>query len=279
MTKNENSKNWFVRLFTLGKKFSSKTFSDNFKTLMLNGFGLFVIVTFTFYVENLGEEYETKQKYIDILKTVDAGLEGVLLYSKAYEEETVWVEEMYKKQFDKWEIDNDSIYIDFMEDEEEFNGKYFFSPMTFFTNRSIFDPPTMGFDIWESGNQDFKLVDPYASSIISKIMKGDELKNLKINTNQVEDNIVLEYEQILKNWSKEIDVSKYENNDFWIKNRKFIQNDGELKFLLYRRFQLWDNVRILVGDYSEEVKTDRRILDSIINIYDDEKYFLYWKIN
>ena len=36
---------WYIKLFTLGKNFSSRTFSDNFKKFLLNGLGLFVVVT------------------------------------------------------------------------------------------------------------------------------------------------------------------------------------------------------------------------------------------
>ena len=78
---NEPNK-WYIKLFTLGKNFSSRTFSDNFKKFLLNGLGLFVVVTFTFYVENLGDEYETKQKYIEVVKEISYGMQNILDYSK-----------------------------------------------------------------------------------------------------------------------------------------------------------------------------------------------------
>ena len=49
MTVIKDPKKKYLRLFTLGKKFSSKTFSDNTKKLILNALALFVVVTFTFY--------------------------------------------------------------------------------------------------------------------------------------------------------------------------------------------------------------------------------------
>ena len=104
-------KKWYIKLFTLGKKFSSKTFSDNTKKFLLNAAGLFVVVTFTFYVENLGDEYETKQKYIKLVKDISSGMNDILVYSEGYKESTDFVAEVYNKQLDKWEVDNDSILL------------------------------------------------------------------------------------------------------------------------------------------------------------------------
>ena len=58
MTLIKEPKKWFVKLFTLGKNFRSQTFSDNSKKFLLNAIGLFVVVTFTFYVESVGDDYE-----------------------------------------------------------------------------------------------------------------------------------------------------------------------------------------------------------------------------
>lgn len=280
MTVIKEPKKWYVRLFTLGTKFSSQTFSDNFKKFLLNGTGLFVVVTFTFYVENLGDEYETKQKYIELVKEINSGLESILNYSIEFGDEIDWVAEMYRKQFDKWEVDNDSIFIDFVEDEEEPDGKYFFSPLSFFNQQNPFNPPSLGFEIFKSGNQDFKMVDPFTTSVITDIMEGGDLKYLEENTNQNEKKIVEEYEIILKKWTGKIDVTTKDNNQFWIQNRKFIQNDNELKYLLYRRMELWTySIGEQVDYYIKVVENDQRLLDSMINIFENEKYFLYWKIN
>ena len=280
MTVIKEPKKWYVKLFTLGKKFSSQTFSDNFKKFLLNGTGLFVVVTFTFYVENLGDEYETKQKYIELVKEINSGLESILNYSIEFGDEIDWVAEMYRKQFDKWEVDNDSIFIDFVEDEEEPDGKYFFSPLSFFDRQNPFNPPSLGFEIFKSGNQDFKMVDPLTTSVITDIMEGTDLEYLKKNSNQVERKFVEEYEILLKKWAGKIDVTLKDENEFWIKNRIFIQNDKELKYLLFRRMDLWEySIREQVQEYIKNVENDQRILDSMINIFENEKYFLYWKIN
>jgi hypothetical protein len=274
-------KKWYVRLFTLGKNFSSQTFSDNFKKFLLNGIGLFVVVTFTFYVENLGDDYERKKRYVEQVKVINAGLDNILGYSKQYKEEINWVGELYKKQFDLWEIDNDSIFIDYQEDEEEPDGKYYFPPLAYFDQRSPFDPAKIGFNIFESGDQEFKLVDPFITSIISELGEGYSLSYLKENTNDVEEKYVNQFKEVVNKWSIDnLDITKLFENEFWIENRKYIQNDLELKYILYSRMHFWkEEIGPLLDDYIDIIENDKKILDSVIQIYDNEKFFLYWKIN
>ena len=274
-------KKWYVRLFTLGKNFSSQTFSDNFKKFLLNGIGLFIVVTFTFYVENLGDDYERKKRYVEQVKVINAGLDNILEYSKEYKEENNWVGELYKKQFDLWEIDNDSIFIDYQEDEEEPDGKYYFPPLAYFDQRSPFDPAKIGFNIFESGDQEFKLVDPFITSIISELGEGYSLSYLKENTNDVEEKYVNQFKEVVNKWSIDnLDITKLFENEFWIENRKYIQNDLELKYILYSRMHFWkEEIGPLLDDYIDIIENDKKILDSVIQIYDNEKFFLYWKIN
>jgi adenylate kinase family enzyme len=124
------------------------------------------------------------------------------------------------------------------------------------------------------------MVDPLTTSVITDIMEGTDLEYLKKNSNQVERIIVEEYEILLKKWAGKIDVTLKDENEFWIKNRIFIQNDKELKYLLFKRMDLWESsIREQVQEYIKNVENDQRILDSMINIFENEKYFLYWKIN
>lgn len=274
-------KKWYVRLFTLGKSFSSQTFSDNFKKFLLNGIGLFIVVTFTFYVENLGDDYERKKRYVEQVKVINAGLDNILGYSKEYKEENNWVGELYKKQFDLWEIDNDSIFLDFVDDDEEPDGKYYFAPLAFFDQRNPFNPPKIGFNIFESGDQEFKLVDPFITNIISELGEGYSLGYLKENTNDVEEKYVNQFKEVVNKWSIDnLDITQLFENEFWIENRKYIQNDLELKYILYNRMNLWkETVGPLLDEYIDIIENDKKILDSVIRIYDNEKFFLYWKIN
>ena len=67
----------------------------------------------------------------------------MISYTDDYIEQIDWVAEMYSKQYARWEIDNDSVFIDFEEDPE---GKYYFAPMSQYAHRDPFNPPRINFD-------------------------------------------------------------------------------------------------------------------------------------
>jgi hypothetical protein len=60
-------------------------------------------------------------------------------YTLEYLDQVQWVSNMYKEQYLRWEIDNDSIFVVFDED-----GRY--APLTFYTQRDPFDPPRVVYD-------------------------------------------------------------------------------------------------------------------------------------
>ena len=70
MNKHKEPKSWIVKLFPSVNQFNSKIFSNNTKKIILNAVALFIVVTFTFYVESVGDEYKNKDftgrdKYLD----------------------------------------------------------------------------------------------------------------------------------------------------------------------------------------------------------------------
>lgn len=267
MAEKQKPQKWYIKLFTLGSTFSSKTFSDNLKKFLLNGIGLFVVVTFTFYVENIGDDYETRQKYIELVEEILGGLDDIIVYTDAYSDRANLYSDMYQNQYEKWELDNDSIFIDIDKNSGKSDKTHYYAPLSLFGFSDSFKPPNLGFEIFKSGNQDFKLVDPYITFIISDIMEGIDLKYLQKNTNEVEEQIVREYKEVLKRWSREMDVTQLDQNKFWIKNRKYIQNDGKFKYLLFQRTQLWESsVKEELELYRKEVLKDKKILDSMINV-------------
>jgi hypothetical protein len=281
MTVIKEPRKWYIKLFTLGKNFSSRTFTDNSKKFLLNAIGLFVVVTFTFYVESVGDDYEDRQKYLDISKGILDELHFISSYTDGYIEQVDWVTEMYKKQYDKWELDNDSIFIDFIEDEEEPDGKYYFAPMGIYGQRDPYDPPRTMFEIFSKGTQDFFLINPEISNAIFELYKGTGLKYLLGNTGETELKLIENYENRIQNkWSEELPWVDVDNNDFWVENRKYIQNDNYIKFNLYQRVDLWEySVKDQLSIQKESVKKDIEALDSVIQLMDNERYFLYWKID
>jgi len=274
-------KKWYIKLFTLGKNFSSRTFSDNTKKFLLNAVGLFIVVTFTFYVESVGDDYENRQKYLYISKSILAELYFISEYTDSYIEQIDWVTAMYQKQYDKWELDNDSVFIDFVEDEEEPDGKYYFAPMGMYTNRDPYDPPRAKFEIFSRGTQDFFLINPKISNRVFELYKGVGLKYLIENTGEKESKLIENFSNRIQNkWIEDLSWVDIDYNEFWIQNRKYIQNDNYIKFNLYQRLELWGySVKEQLSIQKESVKKDIEALDSVIQLMDNERYFLYWKID
>ncbi|NDB56377.1 hypothetical protein EB169_11200, partial [archaeon] len=171
-------------------------------------------------------------------------------YTDEYIEENKYVSEMYRKQYDRWELDNDSIFIDGMDDEEEPDGKYYFPPLAYFNNQNPFAVNPNSYNIFKKGTQDFFLINQEISIRITNVYEGLDLKYLIENTNSIEKKIVDQFDDIINNkWAYDLENVDLISNEFWIKNRKYIQNDKTIKKLLFNRLELWDDY--IAGDLQE----------------------------
>jgi hypothetical protein len=281
MTVIKDPKKKYLRLFTLGKKFSSKTFSDNTKKLILNALALFVVVTFTFYVESVGDNYENRQKYLDISKKILDELYLVSDYTDTYISQTDNLLPMYKKQIDRWDNDNDSIFIDYFKNKNAPNGKYYYAPLGLFSNTKVYNPPRIEYKTFSKGTQDFFLINPEISNRIFELYEGSDIQYLSEETAKNEEKYINQFMDRLENkWVEDLPSVDIESKEFWIKNRKYFQNDKFLKHLFKKRYDLW---RFIVKDQlsyqNEIIKKDIKSLDSVIQRMNNEKYFLYWKLD
>ena len=281
MTVIKDPKKKYLKLFTLGKKFSSKTFSDNTKKLILNALALFVVVTFTFYVESVGDNYENRQKYLDISKKILDELYLVSDYTDTYISQTDNLLPMYKKQIDRWDNDNDSIFIDYFKNKNAPNGKYYYAPLGLFTNTKIYNPPRIEYKTFSKGTQDFFLINPEISNRIFELYEGSDIQYLSEETAKNEEKYINQFMDRLENkWVEDLPSVDIESKQFWIKNRKYFQNDKFLKHLFKKRYDLW---RFIVKDQlsyqNEIIKKDIKSLDSVIQRMNNELYFFYWKLD
>ena len=281
MTVIKDPKKKYLKLFTLGKKFSSKTFSDNTKKLLLNALALFVVVTFTFYVESVGDNYENRQKYLNISKKILDELYLVSDYTDTYISQTDNLLPMYKKQIDRWDNDNDSIFIDYFKNRNAPNGKYYYAPLGLFTNTKVYNPPRIEYKTFSKGTQDFFLINPEISNRIFELYEGSDIQYLSEETAKNEEKYINQFMDRLENkWVEDLPSVDIESKEFWIKNRKYFQNDKFLKHLFKKRYDLW---RFIVKDQlsyqNEIIKKDIKSLDSVIQRMNNEKHFLYWKLD
>jgi len=273
-------KKWYIKLFTLGKNFSSRTFSDNTKKFLLNAVGLFIVVTFTFYVESVGDEYEKREEYLEVVEGIQEDTNSILEYTDEYIEQLNWVLKMYNKQYERWEVNNDSIFLDFIDDEEP-NGKFYFAPLSLFNNRDPFLPQMSTYKLFKKGTLEFTLINQSISKKIIEMYDGLDLEYLKSNTEDVEGEIVSQFEKIVnEKWANDLSLIDLEDNMFWIYNRKYIQNDKEVKRILYKRIELWEySVKDQLKTYKTSLLEGKNMLDSLISVMNKEKYFLYWKLD
>ena len=274
----KNPKRWYIKLFTLGENFSLRNFSDNSKKFVLNALGLFIVVTFTFYVESVGDEFEKREEYLDVVKGIQEEINDVLSFTDNYIDDTNLYSEILLEQYRKWEVNNDSIFVDYLDDG------YLFIPLNLvFEHRSYnpFKPKNLKYTLFQKGQLDFALINQNLSIKIIEIYEGNKLKKLYEYTAEYDPDILRRFRKIMyQKWSNELPYVDVEDEEFWINNRRYIQNDRELKSLVFERLSLWEyTLKENLIEYKTSVEQGKQMLDSLISAMENEKYFLYWKID
>lgn len=275
MEENDNKKrnelNWFIRLFTVGDRFSIRDFYDRLK----KGFVEFLIVFFgvlvSFSVEQQGEDFDDRGKNIDNLVNLRNELMEMQEYTKEYIAQNEWVTEMYLEQYRRWEIDNDSIFIIYDEDQD-----WHFAPMAYYTNRDPFNPPRVVYDAIKLDGT-FRFLGSKIGRLVNDNYDGTDLKYLMINTDKEEKTYVEEFtSRLAHQWVFDLDKIDVEENEFWIKNRSYIQKDRFVKYNLFKRIDLWIQINEQLTHYDQTLTKNISVLDSVINLKEDEWTIVWW---
>ena len=272
--------NWFLRLITLGDRFDISDFWDRLKKSIVEFIILVFGVTVSFGIEQQGGESDNRADGIENLQNLREEIDKMIAYTDSYIEQVDWVSDMYQKQYDKWEIDNDSIFIDFQEDEEEPDGKYYFAPMGFYVQRDPFDPPRVNFDAIKLDGT-FRLLPKEVGLKVTNIYDGTDLKYLIENTGKNEERYVNQFiDQIANKWVYDLPWVDLDYNEFWIENREYIQNDKFIKYNLYKRLDLWQfSVKDQLQLYRNSLIEGTVMLDSVIAVRESEFEFIWWVLN
>jgi len=272
--------NWFLKLITLGDRFDIKDFWDRVKKSIVEFVILVFGVTVSFGIEQQGGESDNRHDGIENLTNLREEVEKIIAYTDAYIEQVDWVSELYQKQYNRWEMDNDSIFIDWQPDEEEPDGKYYFSPMGMYVNRDPFDPPRVNFDAIKLDGT-FRLMPKEVGLKMTEIYDGTELRYLIENTGKNEERYVNQFiDQIANKWVYDLPWVDVDYNEFWIENRKYIQNDKFIKYNLYKRLDLWQySVKDQLQVYRNSLIESTKLLDSVIAVRDSEFEFIWWVLN
>lgn len=262
---------WFMRIITLGDRFSIQDFYDRIK----KGFVEFLIVFFgvlvSFGVESQGEDYGDRESNIDNLIGLRDEMQDIQTYTQDYINENQWIKALYKALYDQWEDNNENVFI-FLDQEDEEP----YSPLSFYTNYNPFNPPRV---VYESIKLDgtFRFLGSEVGRFVNDTYDGTDLKYLILNTDREEKVYVDQFEgRVANKWIYELDQIDLYEVDFWIKNRNYIQNDRFLKYNLFKRLGLWDQISEQLVKYDQTLGDNIKKLDSVIKQKSDQFTFIYW---
>jgi len=272
--------NWFLRLITLGDRFDIKDFWDRVKKSAVEFIILVFGVTVSFGIEQQGGVSDNRNDGIENLENLREEIDKMIAYTDEYIETVDWVTELYQKQYARWDEDNDSVFIDFMNDEEEPGGKYYFSPMGMYTNRDPFNPPRVNFDAIKLDGT-FRLMPKEVGLMMTDIYDGTELRYLIENTGKNEERYVNQFvERIANRWVYDLPWVDVDYLEFWIENRKYIQEDKFIRYNLYKRIDLWEySVKEQLQAYKNSLNEGAKMLDSVIAVRDSEFELIWWVLN
>ena len=278
MEKNQSEKgikkeklNWLLRIITLGDRFSLQDFYDRIK----KGFVEFLIVFFgvlvSFGVERQGEDFEDREFNIDNLIGLRDEMIGIKEYTQIYIEENQWIRNLYAQLYQKWEVESDSVFL-FL---DESDGQ-FYSPISFYNNYNPFNPPRV---VYEAIKLDgtFRFLGSEVGRFVNNTYDGTDLKYLMLNSDREEKVYVDQFESRIANkWIYDLDKIDLYDMNFFIKNRNYIQDDKYLKYNLFKRLGLWEQISEQLVDYDAELEVNIRKLDSVIKVKDEEFVLIYW---
>ena len=263
--------NWLLRIITLGDRFSLQDFYDRIK----KGFVEFLIVFFgvlvSFGVESQGEDFEDRGFNIDNLEGLRDEMIDIQEYTKIYMEENEWIRALYNRLYEQWEQDKDSVFL-FV---DESDGQPY-SPLSFYNNYNPFNPPRV---VYEAIKLDgtFRFLGSEVGRLVNNTYDGTDLKYLMLNSDREEKVYVDQFESRIANkWIYELESIDLYDVDFWITNREYLQNDKFLKYNLFKRLGLWEQISEQLTQYDNTLETNIKKLDSVIQAKDDEFVFIYW---
>ena len=262
--------NWFLQLFTIGDRFSVRDFYDRLK----KGFVEFLIVFFgvlvSFSVEQQGENFDDRGANIDNLSGLRDELMQMREYTQEYVAQNEWVTDMYLQQYRRWEEDNDSIFLVYEEEDD-----FYYPPMAFYTNRDPFNPPRVVYDAIKLDGT-FRFLGSDIGRLVNDNYDGTDLKYLMINTDKEEKTFVDEYRsRLATKWVFDIENIEVEDNSFWVENRKYVQQDRFVKYNLFKRLELWNQINEQLLSYDETLAENIKILDSVL-LEKERQWTLIW---
>ncbi|MGB0601954.1 MAG: hypothetical protein ACPGKZ_06875, partial [Flavobacteriaceae bacterium] len=101
------------------------------------------------------------------------------------------------------------------------------------------------------------------------------------NTSKEETKLIENYSNRIQNkWTEDLSWVDIDYNEFWIENRKYIQEDKFIKYNLYKRIDLWEySIKEQLQNYKNSLNEGAQMLDSVIAVRDSEFELIWWVLN
>mgnify|MGYP000080891620 FL=1 len=263
--------NWLLQFITVGDRFSSQDFFDRIKKGFVEFLIVFLGVLVSFSVENQGEDFGDREANIDNLINLRDEMNDIKGYTEEYIEENVWIRSLYQDLYDNWDLKKDSTFIRI----DEVDGEAY-SPLSFYNNYNPFNPPRV---VYEAIKLDgtFRFLGSDIGRLVNNIYDGTDLKYLILNTDREEQVYVDQFEDRVANkWIFDLESIDLYDMNFFIKNRKYIQEDKYLKYNLFKRLGHWTQISEQLSDYDKTLSKSVTKIDSVIKAKDDEFTLIWW---
>ena len=103
--------NWFLKIFTIGDKFSLQDFFDRAKKMVVEFFAIFFGVFLSLAVDQKRENSNHRSDNINNMKKLKVELQDILVYTDEYIEGVTWFNDLFQRQYDRWGENSDSVFF------------------------------------------------------------------------------------------------------------------------------------------------------------------------
>ena len=256
-------------LFTLGDKFSWQDFFDRVKKSGVEFFVVVFGILISLGIEKQGGEFDKRQDNIENIKNLSGEVKKIKSYTQEYISENEWVISWFQQQYDRWNIDSDSAFINY--EDSSYN-----IPLSMYNNHNPFNPPRVVFDAIKLDGT-FRLLKKELGQMVHNTYDGVDLNYLMRNTDALEAKNIDEFKQRITNvWAMDLDNIDIETMDFWIENRKYIQRDRVMKHILFSRIENWITIKGQLAEYDILLEKSIVNLEKVLKEKEEETVFIWW---
>ena len=262
---------WILsKLFNLGDKFSWQSFFDRTKRSFIEFLVVFFSILISLGVEKQGNEFDQRKSNIENIKSLIEEVKSIKSYTDDYLVENEWVTDWYQKQYDRWELDSDSIFVNFNDNSR------LDIPLSMFFNRNPFTPKRIIFDAIKLDGT-FRLLDKDLGRLVKEIYDGEDLSYLMRNSEEEEKEIIKSFRYRLStDWAQNLGSIDIETVEFWLKNRDYIQSDKVMKHILLERIRNWILINGQLQIYNGLLNKNIAFLEKRLKKKESETVIIWW---